>query len=281
MKKNMFAVAAAVLTIVVGSAHAGATGSQGSHDGESAYNVNKNSDSNWNRGGTIKNNTNNKSVTKNNMNNNSARNDSRVSASASADANASAGAESGADGGSGGGSSSVSAEGEDAPASSAAPVYITTTDDTCMGSSSVGGQADALGFSVASSWTDSSCITLKNARELKAQGHEKAARARLCMDEDNAIAFELAGEPCPRALASTQAALAKIRDAGPAYLASAQPSAQLAMLGEATGVKTSQTDGGDGTLLAMVQSAVQQVAAAFTAAQAESAPEPYTLYGIE
>ena len=143
------------------------------------------------------------------------------------------------------------------------------------------GQADAFGFSVASSWTDSNCIMLKNARELKAQGHEKAAKARLCMNEDNALAFELAGEPCPRALPSTQAALAKIRDAGPAYLASVQPSAQLAMLGEATGITTLQSDGGDGTLLAMVQSAVHQVAAAFAASQADAAPEPYTLYGIE
>ena len=127
----------------------------------------------------------------------------QAAANAGANATANANAESSADGGSGGGASSVSVEGEDAPASNAAPTYITTTDDTCMGSSSVGGRADAFGFSVASSWTDSNCIMLKNARELKAQGHEKAAKARLCMDEDNALAFELAGEPCPRVLPST------------------------------------------------------------------------------
>ena len=206
------------------------------------------------------------------------------SAQAATNATATATAESSADGGSGGGSSSASVEGDDAPASSAAPTYITTTDDTCMGSSSVGGQADAFGFSVASSWTDSNCIMLKNARELKAQGHEKAAKARLCMNEDNAMAFELAGEPCPRLLPSTQAALAKIRAADSAYLATVAPSVQLAMLGDADADAT-RADGDDarpiGTLLAMVQSAVQNVAAAFTAPPGDAAGEPYTLYGIE
>ena len=62
---------------------------------------------------------------------------------------------------------------------------------------------------------------LKNARELKVQGHEKAAKARLCMDSDNAMAFELAGEPCPRALKTSQAAVAAIREHNPDYMTAA------------------------------------------------------------
>jgi hypothetical protein len=92
-----------------------------------------------------------------------------------------------------------------------------------MGSSGSGGQGMNFGFSVGTTWTDSNCIMLKNARELKNQGHDKAAKARLCMDDDNAMAFELAGEPCPRALASSQAAVARVRDWNPDYMAAATP----------------------------------------------------------
>ncbi len=67
-----------------------------------------------------------------------------------------------------------------------------------------------FGFSVGTTWTDKNCVMLKNSREMKNQGHDKAAMARLCMDEDNAIAFELAGTPCPRKLKSTQNAVATI-----------------------------------------------------------------------
>ena len=79
-----------------------------------------------------------------------------------------------------------------------------------MGSSGLGVQGMQFGFSVGSTWTDSNCIMLKNSRELKMQGHNKAAKARLCMDDDNAMAFELAGNPCPRALKSTQNAIATL-----------------------------------------------------------------------
>ena len=286
MKLRLLAAAAAAL-IMLGSGHAGATGSQGSHGGKSVYNGNQNIDSSRNYSVNTSSNTNQNASIRNNSNTNTARNDSRASARASADADAGAAAGSGA---SGGGASSVSVEGDDVPASGAAAVYVTTSDDTCMGSSSVGGQGDAFGFSVAAAWTDSNCIMLKNARELNAQGYPKAARARLCMNEENALAFELAGEPCPRALPSTQAALAKIRAAGPAYLAAAEGPVQLAMAGDVGGIASAggSVDGGGadgaaqtGTLLAMVHTAVQNVAAAFAASSAGADPEPYTLYGIE
>jgi hypothetical protein len=179
-----------------------------------------------------------------------------------------------------GASDSVAAKGDEAAASGAAGVYVTTSDDTCMGSSGVGGQGDAFGFSIGSTWTDSNCIMLKNARELQAQGHHKAARARLCMNEDNAMAFELAGQPCPRQLASTQAVLAKLRAIDPDY-AAAEPGPQLAALGDAGRIATSakeapRTD----TLLAMMQSFVQNVAGAF-ATPAAGLADAYPYDGLE
>jgi hypothetical protein len=284
MRLRLFAAAASAL-IMLGSGQAGATGAQAGHGGESAYNGSQNTDSNQSHNIDVNNESNKNASYNSNSRTNTARNDSRASARASAHVAAGAGS------GSGGGSSSVSAEGDDTPASGAAAVYVTTSDDTCMGSSGVGGQGDAFGFSVASAWTDSNCIMLKNARELNAQGYPKAARARLCMNEENALAFELAGQPCPRALPSTQAALAKIRAADPAYLAAAEVPVQLAMAGDAGGMSSAGggADGGgaDGapqagsTLLAMVHTAVQTVAAAFAASSAGADPEPYTLYGIE
>ena len=181
-------------------------------------------------------------------------------------------------------STGVRADGGDAAASGAAGAYIATSDDTCMGSSSAGGQGEDFGFSVASSWRDPSCITIKNARELKAHGYPNAARARLCMDEDNALAFELAGEPCPRVLPSTQAALAKISAAGgTGFTAEPARRAQLASLEDASGSLGADSPAAAsqaGALLAMVQGGVQALGDAIAAA-ADPAPELYSLYGSD
>jgi len=181
-----------------------------------------------------------------------------------------------------GGTASVASDGGDAAASGAAGVYVTTSDDTCMGSSGVGGQGNTFGFSVGSTWTDSNCIMLKNARELQAQGHHKAAKVRLCMNEDNAMAFELAGQPCPRQLASTQAVLAELRAIDPDYVAAAEPGLQLAALGNA-GRDTAGADKASGTdtLLAMVQSFVQNVAGTFASSAASGIGSPSPYDGIE
>jgi hypothetical protein len=163
-------------------------------------------------GGTTNNNNNNNTNNNTTNNNNTNTNNNNSSASAAASASSTSG-------GGDGGSSNVSVGGDEAAASGAAPVYLTTSNDTCMGSSGIGGQGMTFGFSLGTTWTDSNCIMLKNARELKVQGHEKAAKARLCMDEDNAMAFELAGEPCPRALQTSQAALEKVREHNATYAA--------------------------------------------------------------
>lgn len=180
-----------------------------------------------------------------------------------------------------GGASAVTAEGNNDAAAAAAPVFLGSADDTCMGSSAAGGQGASFGFSLGSTWTDENCKMLKNARELKSHGHHAAAKARLCMDDNNALAFELAGEPCPRALPSAQAALWTIRQQNPDYQTAKAPIFQLAALTEVSGrndkpsaesqnpnkISGLATNDGEsagtskfGTLLAMVVSAVNQVA---------------------
>lgn len=183
--------------------------------------------------------------------------------------------------GAGSGRDHASARRNNDAAAGAAPVFLGSADDTCMGSSSGGGQGSGFGFSLGSTWTDENCKMLKNARELKSHGHHAAAKARLCMDEDNALAFELAGEPCPRALPSAQAALKTIRAQNPHYRAATETGFQTAALtriadqpsAESRTLKTVGGSGGEeiagdskvGTLLAMVMSAVNQVAASVSA----------------
>jgi hypothetical protein len=168
------------------------------------YNRNTNLNANFNNNQNTNNNTNTNTNTNNNTNTNTNTNTNNNDSNASSNSS--------------GNSTSVSVGGDEAAASGAAPVYLTSSNDTCMGSSGVGGQGMSFGFSLGTTWTDSNCIMLKNARELQNQGHEKAAKARLCMDDDNAMAFELAGEPCPRALESSQAAVAKVREWNPGYM---------------------------------------------------------------
>ncbi|MDH3702285.1 MAG: OmpA family protein, partial [Alphaproteobacteria bacterium] len=99
----------------------------------------------------------------------------------------------------------------DEATASAAPTVLRTPTDTCMGSSSAAGQSVDIGVSMATTWRDSNCILLKNARALLAQGNPKAAKNRLCMDDDNALAFEVVGEPCPRTLKSARLATEKLK----------------------------------------------------------------------
>lgn len=85
----------------------------------------------------------------------------------------------------------------------AAPVIA--TEDTCMGSSSVGAQGMAFGLSVGTTWRDENCQRLKNSRELNAMGFNRAAVALLCVDGDVRDAMNTAGTPCPGATQSAEA----------------------------------------------------------------------------
>jgi hypothetical protein len=75
---------------------------------------------------------------------------------------------------------------------------LTSSNDTCMGSSSVGASGVGFGVSFGTSWTDANCIMLKNSRELFNMGMPDVAFARLCMDTLNREAIELTGKVCPQ-----------------------------------------------------------------------------------
>lgn len=75
---------------------------------------------------------------------------------------------------------------------------LTSNNDTCMGSISVGASTVSIGLSVGGTWTDKNCMMLKNSRELWNMGFKGAAVARMCMDHDNHEALESTGIKCPQ-----------------------------------------------------------------------------------
>jgi hypothetical protein len=83
------------------------------------------------------------------------------------------------------------------PVSTAFAAPLTTGEDTCMGSSSLGAQAVSFGVSIGTTWQDENCQRLKNSRQLVALGYHRAATALMCVDEDVRMAMEEAGTPCP------------------------------------------------------------------------------------
>ncbi|MBL8543273.1 MAG: OmpA family protein [Hyphomonadaceae bacterium] len=92
---------------------------------------------------------------------------------------------------------SVNTYNERAPVNTAFAAPLTTGEDTCMGSSSLGAQAVSFGVSVGTTWQDANCRRLKNSRQLVALGYHRAATALMCVDEDVRHAMEEAGTPCP------------------------------------------------------------------------------------
>jgi hypothetical protein len=74
---------------------------------------------------------------------------------------------------------------------------LTSSNDTCMGSTSGSANGPGFGISVGSTWTDSNCKMLKNAREMWNMGMKAAALSLMCKDPDNKEALELTGYVCP------------------------------------------------------------------------------------
>jgi hypothetical protein len=74
---------------------------------------------------------------------------------------------------------------------------LVSSNDTCMGSTSGSLNIAGLGFGGGSTWTDTNCRRLKNARELWNMGMKPAALAIMCMDSENKEALELTGYLCP------------------------------------------------------------------------------------
>lgn len=83
--------------------------------------------------------------------------------------------------------------------SSAYAPALVASQDTCMGSRSLGMQAMWFGVSVATTWEDLDCRRLNNARALNALGYRGAAIALLCLDREVHDAMEQAGTPCLQA----------------------------------------------------------------------------------
>jgi hypothetical protein len=84
---------------------------------------------------------------------------------------------------------------------------LTTSNDTCMGSSS--GSLNIAGFGIGggSTWVDPNCKMLKNSRELWNMGMKAASLALMCGDPDNRAALELTGFVCPQTAAKNAAAV--------------------------------------------------------------------------
>ena len=75
---------------------------------------------------------------------------------------------------------------------------LTTSNDTCMGSSSGSVNGPGFGVSIGSTWSDANCKLLKNSRELWNMGMKAAAMALMCTDAANMEALEITGFECPQ-----------------------------------------------------------------------------------
>jgi hypothetical protein len=75
---------------------------------------------------------------------------------------------------------------------------LTSSNDTCMGSVSVGGSGPGFSIGVGTTFTDGNCVMLKNSRELWNMGMKGAAMALMCNDANNKAALELTGYECPQ-----------------------------------------------------------------------------------
>ena len=75
---------------------------------------------------------------------------------------------------------------------------LTTSNDTCMGSTSGSVNIAGLGIGGGTSWVDNNCKMLKNSRELWNMGMKAASLALMCTDSANREALELTGFECPQ-----------------------------------------------------------------------------------
>ena len=82
---------------------------------------------------------------------------------------------------------------------------LTTSNDTCMGSTSGSLNIAGLGFGGGTSWVDDNCKMLKNSRELWNMGMKAASLALMCTDKANKEALEITGFICPQTAAARKA----------------------------------------------------------------------------
>ena len=86
---------------------------------------------------------------------------------------------------------------------------LTTSNDTCMGSTSGSFNIAGLGIGGGSTWTDTNCKRLKNSRELWNMGMKGASMALMCMETENRAALEMTGYVCPQTEQANKEAAAK------------------------------------------------------------------------
>lgn len=99
----------------------------------------------------------------------------------------------------------VATEVDRRPVNTAYAAPLTSSPETCMGSTSGGVQGASLGVSFGSTWESHGCEARMDARALDAMGMRTAAIARLCQGAGNRKAMEAAGETCPGTKAASRA----------------------------------------------------------------------------
>ena len=87
---------------------------------------------------------------------------------------------------------------------------LTSSNDTCMGSTSGSINVAGLGFGGGSTYVDENCKRLKNSRELWNMGMKAASLALMCNDKENKEALELSGQECPQTTKARLVALQAI-----------------------------------------------------------------------
>jgi hypothetical protein len=69
------------------------------------------------------------------------------------------------------------------PVNTAFAPNLTASEDTCMGSTTAGGQGVTFGLSFGTTWKDHDCVVRKDARFLHSAGHQNVALSYLCKDK--------------------------------------------------------------------------------------------------
>lgn len=77
---------------------------------------------------------------------------------------------------------------------------LTTSNDTCMGSTSGSANGPGFGIGFGTTWTDEHCKDLKTSRELWNKGMKAASLAMDCMNPRAKAALEMTGTKCPQSM---------------------------------------------------------------------------------
>jgi hypothetical protein len=99
---------------------------------------------------------------------------------------------------------------------------LTTSNDTCMGSTSASANGPGVGISFGTTWTDEHCKRLKMSRELWNKGMKAASLAMDCMDAAAMAAMEMTGTKCPQSMTAEE----RVSAFGP-YASPANAAAQV------------------------------------------------------